>query len=203
MPSFKKILSVKETWDIISYLRSFNADYVQELAAAATNNRWTKIAIDLKLLAAEKKLKAEVTGLEGEIRTAVAGAELRLEAERRFGNLQIGDLVMTNKDGVAYFDAPTDLPGDPEGNLNLIVQLDNEEEFGIVKLEQTMQAGKAFTPVSLTEERAMWNTMRKAPIWLLLTYAIGVLAAWGIIFYVMLQLRSIFKLGEEQENNNS
>jgi mono/diheme cytochrome c family protein len=203
MPSFKKVLSVKETWDVIAYLRGFNPEYVQEVAVAATNNRWTNITIDISLLTSENKIKTMVSGLEGDSITPVAGAEVILEAQRRFGLLQIGDVVMTNKDGVAYFDTPKDLPGDPDGYLNLVVQLENEEEFGIVKVDTSLQAGMAFTPVSLTAKRAMWNTMRKAPVWLLLTYLAGVLTVWGFIFFVMLQLRTIFKLGEAEENRNS
>ena len=203
MPSFKKILSVKQTWDVISYLRSSNTEYVQEVAIASASNRWEDITIQMEILEHDKKLKAIVSGLEGAVITPVAGVELRLEAERRFGKLQLGDLVTTNKDGIAYFDAPYDLPGDPEGNLNLTVQLDNEDDFGLVNIDTTMKAGLAFTPVSLTAKRAMWNTMRKAPIWLLLTYGIGVLAAWGIIFFVMFQLRTIFKLGKQEEEHQA
>ena len=203
MPSFKKILTVKQTWDVISYLRSFNADYVQEVAVAAANNRWVDISIKLEYLAHDKKLKANVSGLEGEAITPVTGVELRLEAVRRFGKLMLGETVATNKEGIAYFEAPTDLPGDPEGNLKLIIQVDDEEEFGLVRKDTTLKAGLPFTPVSLTAERAMWNSMRKAPIWLLLTYGIGVLAAWGIIFFIMLQLRTIFKLGEEEETKEA
>ncbi len=198
MPSFKKILGVKQTWDVISYLRTFNADYVQEVALPSESNRWDDITLQMEYLPLDKKLKVYVSGFEGSTLTPVTGVELRLEAERRFGKLQLGDLAATNKDGIAYFDAPADLPGDPEGNLNLSVQLDNEEDFDLVKIDTTMKAGLAFTPVSLTAERAMWNTMRMAPIWLLLTYGIGVLAAWGIIFFIMLQLRTIYKLGKEE-----
>lgn len=203
MPSFKKVLSVEQVWDVVSYLRSFNPDYVQQVAIKAANNRWTDIRIQLDLLLDDKKISAEVTGMEGELRTPVAGADVRLEAVRTFGHLQLGEAMMTNEEGMVYFDAPLDLPGDPEGNLDLIIQLDNEEEFGLIKIDTVLKAGKPFTAVSLRAERAMWNTMRMAPIWLLITYALGVLAVWGFIFFVMMQLRTIFKMGEKNETNNS
>lgn len=200
MASFKNILTIPQVWEVISYLRSFNPVYIQEVAAAAANNRWTDINIGLTLLSAEHKIQAEVSGMEGESRTPVSGAEIRLMVKRRFGNLQLGEVIMTNKVGVAYFSAPDDLPGDPDGNLSLIAQLNDEEEFGLVLSEAILPAGMPFTPVSLTAKRAMWNINRKAPVWLILTYSLGVLTAWGFIFYVMLQLRSIYKLGKEEEN---
>lgn len=200
MASFKNVMTIGQVWEVISYLRSFNSDYIQEVAAAAANNRWTDISIGLTLLSAEHKIRAEVSGLEGESRTPVSGAEIRLMAKRRFGNLHLGEVIMTNKDGVAYFSAPDDLPGDPDGNLSLIAQLNDEEEFGLVLSEAILPAGMPFTPVSLTAKRAMWNINRKAPVWLILTFSLGVLTAWGFIFYVMLQLRSIYKLGKKEEN---
>lgn len=200
MPSFKKIFSVQQIWEVISYLRSFNPDYVQQVAIAAANNRWTNILISLTVLDADKKIKAEVSGLEGDKRTPVAGAEIRLEAERRFGNLQLGEISMTNELGQVFFDTPLDLPGDQEGRLKLIAQLNDEEEYGLVKIDTLIQAGMPFTSVSLRAKRAMWNTMRMAPVWLLLTYGFGVIAVWGFIMFVMLQLRSIFKLGEKYKS---
>jgi len=58
-----------------------------------------------------------------------------------------------------------------------------------------------FTAVSLTEKRAMWNSMNKAPYWIIFSYFIAVLAVWGLIFYVLLQLRTIFMLGKKHGNN--
>lgn len=199
MASFKKILTIRQVWDVIAYLRSFKPDYIQEIAEAAANNRWTDITIDLSLLAAEHKLRAEVSGLEGEARTPVAGAEIRLTVRRRFGNLQIGEVIMTNEQGLAFFNSPVDLPGDTIGNLSLIAQLDDDEEFGLVISETILPAGLPLTPVSLRAERAMWNTNKRAPIWLILTFSLGLLIVWGVIFSVLFQLRTIFVLGEYEE----
>ena len=56
-------------------------------------------------------------------------------------------------------------------------------------------AGVVTVPVSLTAKRAMWNTVRKAPVWVILAYGLGVLAVWGFILLVMLKLRDIFTVG--------
>jgi hypothetical protein len=56
-------------------------------------------------------------------------------------------------------------------------------------------AGTVTVPVSLTAKRAMWNTVRKAPVWIILSYGLGVLAVWGFIFLVMMKLRDIFTVG--------
>ncbi|MCK7540496.1 MAG: hypothetical protein MZV63_61190 [Marinilabiliales bacterium] len=50
-------------------------------------------------------------------------------------------------------------------------------------------------PVSLVAQRAMWNNVRKAPVWVILSYGLGVLAVWGFIFLVMMKLRDIYTVG--------
>jgi hypothetical protein len=50
--------------------------------------------------------------------------------------------------------------------------------------------------LSLVAERAMWNSVRKAPVWIILTYGLGLLTAWGFVFYVLMKLRDILIIGE-------
>ncbi len=64
-------------------------------------------------------------------------------------------------------------------------------------------AGMPVIPVSLTANRAMWNTVRKAPVWIILAYGLGVLAVWGFIVLVMFKLRDIFTVGTALSENIS
>lgn len=100
------------------------------------------------------------------------------------------------------FDAPQELPGDESGHLELTAHLVNQEMFGITQVDTTLAVGQAFVPVSLTRDRAMWNVVQKAPIWLLLAYTLSVLIAWGIIFYILFQIKKIFDIGAELESKS-
>lgn len=66
----------------------------------------------------------------------------------------------------------------------------------LVKAESEMAIGLQTLRPPLNEPRALWNVVQKTPVWLLMTYLIVVLGVLGAIFFVMLQLRTIFKLGE-------
>ena len=83
MPSFKRILSQDDIWNLVAYIRSFNPDYTQALAVVSklTNLKWSEIKIELKLMAEEKKLLTRLVGLEGDKWTPVPGTEVRLLAE--------------------------------------------------------------------------------------------------------------------------
>lgn len=198
MPSFKNILSSADMWNIIAYLRSYNPDYAQEVAKKIIEGTFgiEDMKILLTYLKEEKKIRAVVEGIKDGAKTPVENAEVNLFAKRYFGNLTIDEPKRTNAEGVALFNAPTDLPGDTSGNVDLFARLPNESLYGTVETNTTLNFGEPTTPVSLRAGRAMWNTVWNAPIWLLITYFSVVIIIWSFIFYIVLQIRKIFLLGK-------
>ena len=203
MPSFRNVLSPNQIWQVIAYLRSFNDSYVQQIAEVIEGMelKWEDIEILLSL-AGDRGIEAKVSGLEAAGPSPVPNVDIQLFAIRRFGNLLLEEQV-TDEKGIAFFSKPEDLPGDPEGKIEVLARLTDEETYGTVSKDTIMEVGMPFTPVSLTKDRALWNNVRKAPVWVLVTYIGGVLLVWGFIFLVMVDLRSIFKIGqyfEKQDN---
>jgi mono/diheme cytochrome c family protein len=200
MPSFKNTLSATDTWKIISYLRGFNDKYVQEVAKkAAPGVTLEQVTMLLSWDNEKKQVKVAVTSLKEGVRQPVAGAELKLFAQRYFGNLQVDEARTTDNQGVALFNFPATLPGDSTGMVQLLVKPTDEAAFGETKTLATMKIGIPTYRPPLNEQRALWNVNKKSPIWLLLTYLFSVLAVWALIVYVMLQLRILFKSGEEND----
>ena len=198
MPSFKNVLSSVDIWNVIAFLRSSNKDYKQQVAVRPTfgGEVFDKVELKLNWDAAKNMVTAQLTGTRGGVVKPMAGLEVKLFAKRYFGNLVVDRPVDTDAEGKASFTFPKNLPGDASGNVSLIAQLSNEELFGLVKNETQMAIGVPTNRPPLNEPRALWNVVQKTPIWLLITYLSSVLIVWGFIFYVMLQLRAIFKMGE-------
>jgi len=202
MPSFKNVLSPDEIWEVIGYLRTFNPDYVQEVRPTAELSAYGgTVELLMAYLADEHKIQVLAQGTRNGETQPIEAAEVALRVKRYFGDMMLDETRFTNQQGLVEFDAPQDLPGDELGHLDLSVQLVNQEMFGVSQADTTLAVGKAFVPVSLTRERAMWNVVQKAPIWLLITYSLSVLIAWGIIFYILFQLKKIFDIGAELESN--
>ncbi len=197
MPSFKNTLSPDQIWNVISYLRSYNKAYVQQVAKEIQRGAYQgEIKLMLTHLKDKGLIEVQVVGIKDSIREAIGGAAVQMKVLRMFGNLPLEEEKITNEMGQAYFKVPENMPADTLGNLYLIARLSDQEAFGQIESKITLQTNKANTAPSLRAERAMWNTMAMAPLWLLFTYAIGVLAAWGTIFYILLQLKKIFFLGK-------
>ncbi|QQS51380.1 MAG: cytochrome c [Bacteroidota bacterium] len=197
MPSFKNTLTPDQIWNVISYLRTYNKSYVQQVAKEIQRGAYEgDIELTLSHLAEKGLIEARLVGIKDSIRESIGGAAIQMIAVRMFGNLPLEEEKITNEMGLAYFKVPEKMPADTQGNLNLIARLSDQEAFGQIESKIAIQTGKPTTAPSLRAERAMWNTMAMAPLWLLFTYAIGVLAAWGTIFYILLQLKKIFFLGK-------
>lgn len=191
MPSFKNSLGEEKEWLIISYLRGFNKNYVQELSKFdPAKSKLVKLtttfdkdsnAIVVKAVANEK------TGV-----VAIAGAEVSVFVKRYFGNFQIDKSVKTNAQGVASFAFPKDMPGNKKGELDVLVKM-FDENYGDVQTTNPFAIGIPTDNPGLTDDRAIWNKLVKAPFWVIGLYSAGVMAFLTLLAFLMFNLRKIFK----------
>jgi hypothetical protein len=197
MPSFRSVLTTEEIWKVVSFIRSFNRDYVQQVMQVITSSAYPGATINMRLAydgtARLVSVIATATSETGSV--PVTGAGVRLLAARYFGMLPLDEDKVTDSSGTARFAVPEGLPGDTAGNVSLSARFTDEQTFGSVSKDTVLMAGTITIPVSLTAKRAMWNTVRKAPVWVILAYGLGVIAVWGFIVLVMLKLRDIFTVG--------
>jgi len=205
MPSFKNILSSADTWRVISYIRSFNDKYVQEIekkvgGAGATG---LNARILVTWLKEKNQVKTVILGMKDKMIQPIAGAEVKLFAKRYFGNLIIDEARNSDAQGIALFNFPKDLPGDSAGFVQLVAKLSDEAAFGEATSDTTLAIGVPTYRPPLNEQRAMWNVVQKTPIWLLLAYTFTVLAVWAFIFYVAFQIRAIYKAGVRKDQETA
>jgi len=198
MPSFKSVLTSTEIWNIISFLRSFNNSYKQQVMPVITSSAYpgALISLFLSFNQAENSIILHASAVKETSSVPVQGAAVKLLADRTFGHLSLDEEQVTDKDGMAIFKVPAGLRGDTAGNVHVSARFTNEELFGAVIKDTVLKAGIKTIPVSLVAQRAMWNNVRKAPVWIILTFSLGVLIAWGFIFVVLMKLRDIFIIGD-------
>jgi cytochrome c553 len=201
MPSFKNTLSTGDIWNLVAYIRSFNSGYVQSVMPEITSGAYpgALITISLRLASEKGSVIMKVSAIKDNTAIPVIGAGVKLFIKRTFGMMTLGEEEITDNNGIATFGIPPDLQVDTAGNIHLSARFMDEEKFGSIAKDTILQAGLPVVPVSLVKDRAMWNTLRKAPLWILLTYGLGVILVWGFIILVMLKLRDIFIIGEFTE----
>jgi len=201
MPAFKNILSSTDIWRIISYIRSFNDQYKQQVAQKPEGAAAGKTKITVNWIKDKYQVETVLLNEVDSVVKPLEGEQIQLFAERYFGDLPIDSIRRTGKDGKAYFNFPKGLPGDSAGNVIVSARLADEGKYGEVKSDTVIQAGLPTWKPPLNDQRAMWNIVQKTPLWLLFSYVGIVLSIWGVIFYVIYLLRVILITGSQRNIN--
>ena len=197
MPSFQNVLSEEQRWKAISYIRSFNKNYIQTISKLDPNKS-KAVKIDIKFNNATNKVQILAVANDKTSKVTLKNAEISLFVKRYFGRLQIEESTRTDNDGIANFTFPKNLPGDKTGLIELVVKI-NDENYGEIEYLKKLKIGIPTDKPSLTEKRAIWNVVAKAPIWILALYGFGIMCFGLILLYILLKLRKLFKSGNNQK----
>jgi len=193
MPTFGNVLSDEERWDVISFIRSFNSGYVQPAYTAKAVIGSKNLRLSIYCNYRQRKLYVlcmEVKNDKTEV--PAKGIEIQLNVKRYFGTLKLGEPVSTNAQGFALFDFPSSLPGGRFGILDVSAKVN--DETGLLNSNQVnarLAIGKPFLLKNLTDAHEMWSVRSKAPLWLMLTFSLSVIAVWGFIFYILISLKKL------------
>ena len=195
MPSFKEVLPENNRWKVIAYMRSFDKDYVQ-IISKTDPSKSNLVKVSMVYDSISNKLKVAVIANEKSGIVALKNSEIALFVTRHFGKMQLDKTLRTDINGNASFDFPKDLHGDKVGNVELILRV-NDEVYGDIESINKLKIAVPTDKPSLTEKRAMWNVLAKAPLWVIFLYLSGVLLATGVILYIVYNLYKLSK-----SNNN-
>lgn len=196
MPSFKAVLSETKRWQIINYIRSFDANK-KVVAKVASVKKGVEVnapfQITLNYSVEENKMSATVLGTtaNGEM-AAASEMEVGFFIERYFGDLPFGEVGgLTDEKGMISAEIPVDLPGGEEGKAKAFVRLTDYNDV----ITETEVNVKPIHIKNLLDERSLWTVRVMAPWWLIFTYFGLLLGAWGTLGYIVLQLIKLKKEG--------
>lgn len=121
--------------------------------------------------------------------------ELYFYVKRTFSLLPIGDpFNSTDENGVIELEFPNDLPGDHEGNIIIVVKIMESDLYNDLTIEASKNWGIVTALDQLEENRSLWAAAANAPITLILTVSILIIAVWYIICYIIFTLYIISKI---------
>ena len=127
----------------------------------------------------------------------VKGVEMKVTVKRLGGDLNVSETPTYTTDslGLVHADFKLDkLPGDSAGNLVIIAEVDDNDIYGNLTTEKTVPWGESFRYVSAFNQRSLFARRGLSPLWLeWMAYSI-IVAVWGVLFFLFLQIRKIKKL---------
>lgn len=161
----------------------------------------SKITIDTVSDGATRTIIVNVSSLNGSIWSPVSGVEMRVGVSRAAGSgiLSAGDepTYTTDSSGTVNAEFKKEkLPGDEKGNILVVAKVEDNEELGNLQVDKTIPWGVAVkTDSSFFNQRTLWSTRFRTPLWLLfMAYSI-VIGVWCTIIYLVFQIIKIKKLG--------
>ncbi|MEO8172825.1 MAG: hypothetical protein ABI581_07070, partial [Sediminibacterium sp.] len=87
------------------------------------------------------------------------------------------------------------LPGGAKGLLTLVAKIEDNDLYGNLTAETNVTWGVTRSYVSEFNNRSLFARRGKSPIWLeMIAYSI-VASVWGILLYLVGQIRKLRKLG--------
>ena len=159
----------------------------------------SKITIDTASADGVKTITATVMKLENSEWVPAKEVEMKIGMQRQGAILSAGDeeTYTTDSTGtVAVEVTKNNLPGDEKGNILLVAKVDDNEELGNLVTEKKVSWGVPTKPDNnFFEQRTLWTTRFRTPVWLLLMAYSIVIGVWGTLIYLVVQIVKIKKIG--------
>jgi hypothetical protein len=129
-----------------------------------------------------------------------AGVEMKIFIKRQFGRLPVGEESYTSDDnGKVEMDfTVANVPGDASGKITVGAFVEDNEDFGNLVVTKDVPWGAPLV-VKHDEfnDRTLWATRDKTPVWLLIFPNLIIVVVWGLIVYLLLQILRIRRIGKE------
>ena len=122
----------------------------------------------------------------------LAEYEVKMSVPRMYSDLIVAE-DYTDEEGNVEFEFPDGIPGDESGNLDLKVRILDADEYGNLEVNLSQKWGVPKEEV-VEENRQLWSP--DAPFWMVVTFAVLMLAVWahfGIAGYNLYRLKSLGK----------
>lgn len=167
-------------------------------ATRNVNFRDAEIITELTVLDSINHIKA--TLIDKGSNSPIANTPVLVQVKRIFRALPIGEeYLKSDENGTILVPIPNDLPG-VNGVLNIEVLLEDSDDYATVISRQEVPAGITVVDESDFDDRTMWSTRSKTPLFLLIFPNLIILGMWGYILYLVFNLFKIYN-SQKHENN--
>ena len=194
---------LKSAWDVSSvhtFLGISEATKDFDVTKVETPVTRTKINIDTSSDGEKRSITVTVSALKNGEWMPAKDVEMKVGISRLGSILSAGDeaTYTTDSTGSVTVELKKDsLPGDEKGNIVLAAKVEDNDQYGNLLIEKSVPWGVALVPdKAFFDQRTLWSTRFRTPIWLLfMAYSI-VIGVWGTLIYLVLQIIKVRKMGK-------
>jgi len=161
-----------------------------------------KIQIDTASEDSTRNIIVQVSKYENDTWVPANEVEMRIGIKRLGGVLSAGDeeSYTTDSTGTVTIELlKKNIPGDAKGNIVVAAKTEDNDLYGNLYVEKVVPWGIAVNPdTGFFEKRTLWSTRFRTPYWLLMMAYSIIIAVWGTLIYLILQIVKIKKIGIAQ-----
>jgi hypothetical protein len=194
--------SFKNNWDSLNefkFLAQSEPFAGQQALSADITIKKAILTVDTTSADGIRMVTAELKEKIGDNWVPVKDIDVKLGVKRMGGNLSVGDKDFYTSDstGISSAEFKRDsIPGNQKGIITLVAEVDDNDTYGNLVIEKSVDWGKAIAPQkNFFAQRTLWSIRSEAPIWLLFSVWSIVIGIWGTIIYLVFQILKIKKLG--------
>ena len=163
-----------------------------------------KIELTLEDIDSARTIHAKVLAFQDTGWVAQPETEIKLVVRRLMSDLTATEeeTLTTDKNGDAAAEFSLNIPGDAQGNIIIGAKIDDHEMYGSLVSTKAAKWGVPLASDSFAKsfaKRSLWATRDKTPLWLLIFPNLIIVTVWGIIFYLIVQINRIKKLGRTND----
>lgn len=150
-----------------------------------------RIITELEQVDSTNYVRATLTDATTEL--PVADVSLRVQVQRLIRPLRIGEeFNYTDENGTIFVPIESGIPG-LDGILNIEVVLPESDAYGTVKAVVEAPYGEPIVMDTSFNERTLWATRDKTPIFILVFTILLIAVTWGPILYL---IRNLYKISK-------
>lgn len=133
-----------------------------------------------------------------QVKTPLEEADITIFVKGMLSNMPIEDGTIEN--GEFEYEFPTDIPGDEDGDLTVIVKIEDHDDFGNIIQEKSINWGNhKITPIKKVKN-TLWS--ESAPLWMYIVLTFLLLGVWANYIYTIINLFKIKKEGKQLKLTN-
>lgn len=193
--------ALKPVWDASPGHKFFaESDENKQFAASTSDIEIikAKITVDTTIVDNARSITVKVLESKGDNWVPVKDVEIKIGVQRMNSVLPVGKEATYTTDSTGEVTAEfkrDSLPAD-KGLLTLVVNVEDNDKYGNLILEQSLPWGVNLQKADDWNRRTLFSTRFRTPIWLLfMAYSI-MAAVWGVLIYLLIQIARIRKLGK-------
>ncbi len=193
---------LKDKWNASekhNFIAVLEANSVEDERTTELEIIKAKITLDTSTEDGVRSINVKVVSYDGKNWVPAKDVEMKIGVDRSGGILSAGEAetYTTDSTGMVSVEFKRDsLPGDPLGNFVIVAKVEDNDQYGNMLIEKTVPWGvPTQIQTNFFDQRTLWTTRFRTPMWLLfMAYSI-VIGVWGTIIYLIMQIVKIAKMG--------